>query len=193
MGMWGNGYLGKIYIWWNWAPGEMGIGANRPQGKWTFGEKEYPKCPVFIFPKCLQMGTGANGHLGQMDIWEKGVPQVPYVHLSRCSFASNSHLPQVPNCLGPKCLGSNCAGLKCAGPNYLGPFVLVPICLWSKCTSPNCPKPICLVPIYPGARLSWCPSVRVSNVQKSPATPHTSIWLPASFCKSVWLSPDRAI
>ena len=128
--------MGKIYIWGNWAPGkwalvQIGTKANGHLGKRGTPNalKRYPKCPVFIFPKCLQMGTGANGHLGQMDIWGKGVPQVPYVHLSRCPFAPNSHLPQEPNCLGPKCLGSNCAGVKCTGPNYLGPFVLVPTCL----------------------------------------------------------------
>ena len=71
MGIKGNVYLGKIYIWKNWTLGEMGTGANRHQGKWTFGEKGCPKYPVPIFPKYLQMGTGVNGRLGE------GVPQVP--------------------------------------------------------------------------------------------------------------------
>ena len=84
MGIWGNRYLGKIYIWGNWTPREMSTGANRHQGKWTFGEKGYPKCLVSIFPKCLLMGIGANGHLGQMDIWGKrGTPS------ALCPFPPN--------------------------------------------------------------------------------------------------------
>ena len=51
----------------------------------------------------------------------------------------------------------------------------------------------------PGAHLSWCPFVLVPICPgpKCPKTacytPHTSITLPASFCKGVWLSPDGAV
>ena len=161
-----------------------------------------PSAQIFIFPKSqfaqvpiylLRCSFAPNAHLPQVSVYSKfsisskypfTVPRCPCAivpiislnpHLSRCPFAPNAHLPQVPNCLGPKCLGSICPGLKCTGPNYVEPFILVPICLLPKCTGPNCPRPICLVPIYPGARLSWCPFVRDPNVQKPPATPHTSI------------------
>ena len=88
--------MGKIYIW--------GIGHR---GKWALvligtntnghlGERDtpsaltgYPKCPVSIFPKCLQMGTRANGHLGQINILGKGVSQVPYAHFPR--IYANGH------------------------------------------------------------------------------------------------------
>ena len=137
----------------------MGTGANRHQGKWTFGKKGYPKCPkgvlqvpsahfpqmftngrwgewalrenghlgekgtpsvlkgypkcpLPIFRKCMQMGSEANGHLGQIDIWGKKVPQVPTSAL--CPFSPNAYkwalgqmnicrkgVPQVPEGVPP--------------------------------------------------------------------------------------------
>ena len=62
----------------------MGTGAYRHLGKYTFGGKGYPKCPVPIFSKCLQIGTGENGHLGHMNIWGKGVPKCPLPIFPKC-------------------------------------------------------------------------------------------------------------
>ena len=55
-----------------WAPTQMGT-----WDYWTFGGKGYPKCPMPISPKCLQMGIGVCRHLGQMNIWRKGCPKCP--------------------------------------------------------------------------------------------------------------------
>ena len=83
MDIWGNGYLGKIYIRGirhreKWALVQIGTKANGHLGKSGIPNalKRYSKYPLPIFPKCLQMGAGANGHLGKMDIWGKRVPQV---------------------------------------------------------------------------------------------------------------------
>ena len=117
MDIWGNECLGKIYIWGNWAPVEMGTGANKHQGtdaNMTYGEKEYPKCPVSIFPKCLRMGTGANGHLKQMDIWGKGTTQVPYVHFPQ--MYANGHW-------GKWALGVNANLGERGTPSALCPFI----------------------------------------------------------------------
>ena len=82
----------------------MGTGANRHQGKWTFGEKGYPKCPNGLpqvpgvhFPQMFTNGhwgkwaLRANVHLGERDNPRalKRYPQVPYAHLPQ--MFTNGH------------------------------------------------------------------------------------------------------
>ena len=78
----------------NWV-GKWALRANvRLEERCTSSAlKGYPKCPMPISYKCLQMGTGLNGDLRQMYIWGKGVPLGPFPqNFHKWALGENGHL-----------------------------------------------------------------------------------------------------
>ena len=165
IGTWGNEYLGQMGIWGKyivggighrgkWALMQIGTKANEHLGKrgTPSALTGNPKCPVSIFPKCLQMGSGANGHLGQMDIWGKEAPQVPYVHfpkmyaneyMGKWALGVNAHLGEkdTPSALKrfPKCpmpIFLKCLQMGTGANGHLGQMYI-----WGKGVPPSalCP------------------------------------------------------